>query len=397
MVPMKVLIAPDAFKESLCAPEAARAIAAGFRQVLPEALLVQAPLADGGEGTLDCLLAAGGGRKLRCRVTGPLGAPVEACYGLLDQGRTAMLEMAYASGLTLVPPALRNPLTTTSRGTGELIRVALDAGIRHIVLGVGGSATIDGGMGMLRALGVRLLDAAGQELEGVGADLGRVAGIDRSGLDPRLDGCRIEVACDVDNPLTGPQGAAAVFGPQKGATAEMIPTLDDGLANWAGILAAETGIAIAALPHAGAAGGVAGTLHAVLGARLRPGIEVVLAALDFERDLTDADLVVTGEGRMDRQTLHGKVPIGVARLARRHGVPVIGIAGALGDDLDGLRAEGFRALFSIQPRPAGIEDALRDAATQLRRTAGEVAATWRLGLEHAARDRTPRQPDPLRA
>nr|HQV09451.1 glycerate kinase [Thauera sp.] len=251
---MKIVIAPDSYKESLSALEVAQAVEAGFRQVFPDADYVLVPVADGGEGTVDAMVAATGGRKETVTVSGPLGEPVEAFYGLTGEGDTAVIEMAAASGLALVPPDRRNPLLTSSRGTGELIRAALDAGARRFILGIGGSATNDGGAGMVQALGARLLDLEGRELDGSGGDLARLERIDVSGLDPRVAECRIEVACDVDNPLTGARGASAVFGPQKGATPEMVQALDANLARFARIVERDLGVAVDAVPGAGAAG-----------------------------------------------------------------------------------------------------------------------------------------------
>jgi glycerate kinase len=279
----------------------------------------------------------------------------------------------------LVPPARRNPLRTSSRGTGELIRAALDAGARHLILGIGGSATNDGGAGMVQALGARLLDAAGEELDGSGGDLARLERIDVSGLDRRLAACRIEVACDVDNPLTGPRGAAAVFGPQKGATPEMVHTLDANLARFARIVERDLGVAVADLPGAGAAGGMGAAMVAFFGATLKPGIEIVTAAVDLDGQVRDADLVITGEGRIDAQTVHGKTPIGVARVARRHGKPVIGVAGSLGTDVGVVHAHGIDAVFSVLNRPCTLDEALREAGANVELGARNIAATLRLG------------------
>ena len=376
---MKIVIAPDAFKESLSAAEVALAIEAGFREVFPAAEICRLPVADGGEGTVDAMVAALGGRRVAARVTGPLGEPVEAFYGLCGDGATVVIEMAAASGLALVPSARRNPLLTTSFGTGELIRAALDAGARHLIVGIGGSATNDAGAGMLQALGAALLDGAGRPLGRGGEALADLARIAVDGLDPRLAGCRIEVACDVDNPLTGERGASAVFGPQKGATPAMVQRLDANLAHFAAVLQRDLGVAVADVPGAGAAGGVGAALLGPLGARLRPGIEIVTGALGLEAAVADADLVITGEGRLDVQSLRGKAPLGVARIARRHGKPVIAIAGSLGDDLDVLQAQGFDAVFSVLRHPCALEEALGDAALNLRLASRNVAAALRIG------------------
>ena len=377
---MKIVIAPDSYKESLSALEVAQAVEAGFRQVFPDADYVLVPVADGGEGTVDAMVAATGGRKETVTVSGPLGEPVEAFYGLTGEGDTAVIEMAAASGLMLVPPAARNPLRTSSRGTGELIRAALDAGARRFILGIGGSATNDGGAGMVQALGARLLDLEGRELDGSGGDLARLERIDVSALDPRLAECRIEVACDVDNPLTGARGASAVFGPQKGATPEMVQALDANLARLARIVGRDLGVAVDTVPGAGAAGGMGAAMLAFFGATLKPGIEIVTAAVDLDDHVRDADLVITGEGRIDFQTVHGKTPIGVARVAKRHGKPVIGIAGSLGAEVGVVHAHGIDAVFSVLGKPCTLDEALRDAAANVELTARNVAAVLRIGL-----------------
>ena len=377
---MKIVIAPDSYKESLSALEVAQAVEAGFRQVFPDADYVLVPVADGGEGTVDAMVAATGGRKETVTVSGPLGEPVEAFYGLTGEGDTAVIEMAAASGLALVPPDRRNPLLTNSRGTGELIRAALDAGARRFILGIGGSATNDGGAGMVQALGARLLDLEGRELDGSGGDLARLERIDVSALDPRLAECRIEVACDVDNPLTGARGASAVFGPQKGATPEMVQVLDANLARLARIVGRDLGVAVDTVPGAGAAGGMGAAMLAFFGATLKPGIEIVTAAVDLDAHVRDADLVITGEGRIDFQTVHGKTPIGVARVAKRHGKPVIGIAGSLGAEVGVVHAHGIDAVFSVLGKPCTLDEALRDAAANVELTARNVAAVLRIGL-----------------
>lgn len=377
---MKIVIAPDSYKESLSALEVAQAVEAGFRQVFPDADYVLVPVADGGEGTVDAMVAATGGRKETVTVSGPLGEPVEAFYGLTGDGDTAVIEMAAASGLALVPPDRRNPLLTNSRGTGELIRAALDAGARRFILGIGGSATNDGGAGMVQALGARLLDLEGRELDGSGGDLARLERIDVSALDPRLAECRIEVACDVDNPLTGARGASAVFGPQKGATPEMVQALDANLARLARIVGRDLGVAVDTVPGAGAAGGMGAAMLAFFGATLKPGIEIVTAAVDLDDHVRDADLVITGEGRIDFQTVHGKTPIGVARVAKRHGKPVIGIAGSLGAEVGVVHAHGIDAVFSVLGKPCTLDEALRDAAANVELTARNVAAVLRIGL-----------------
>jgi glycerate kinase len=381
---MKIVIAPDSFKESLSALEVAGAIEAGFREIFPAAEYLRLPMADGGEGTVQALIDATGGALRRVPVTGPLGNTLTASYGLTAGAGLAVIEMAAASGLGLVPPAQRDPRVTTSFGTGQLIRDALQAGARRFVIGIGGSATNDGGAGMLQALGVRLLDAEGQELACGGAELARLEHIDVSGLDPRLADCRIDVACDVTNPLVGPKGASAVFGPQKGATPAMVEELDRCLRRFADILRRDLQAEVADLPGAGAAGGLGAALHAVLGGRLRPGCEVVTDALDLDRVLAGASLVVTGEGRTDGQTIFGKAPVGVARVAARHGVPVLVLSGSLTPDSAAVHDAGIAAVFSAVRRPCTLDDALRDAEANLRSAARNVAASLAIGMRMRA-------------
>jgi glycerate 2-kinase len=378
---MKIVIAPDSYKESLTALEVATLIEAGFRQVFPEAHYLKLPMADGGEGTVAALVAATGGKLVALQVTGPLGDPVPGFFGLTGDGKTAVVEMAAASGLALVPVDLRNPLVTTSFGTGELIKAALDAGADHFIIGIGGSATNDGGAGMLQALGVRLLTRSGGEIGFGGESLAFLEHIDVSGLDPRLKGCRIEAACDVDNRLTGPAGASAVFGPQKGATPEMVATLDANLTLYAAIIARDLGVRVDEVSGAGAAGGMGAALLAFLGAQLRPGIDIVVEASGLEALVREADLVITGEGRLDSQTVHGKTPIGVARLAKRFAKPVIAIAGSLSKDVGVVHEQGIDAVFSVLSRPGSVQDALMDAATNLQAASRNIAALLKIGFE----------------
>ena len=374
----KIVIAPDSYKESLSALEVAQAIEAGFRRVFPSAEYVLVPVADGGEGTVDAMVAATGGHKEVVAVSGPLGEPVEAFYGLTGDGATAVIEMAAASGLALVSPDRRNPLLTTSCGTGELIRAALDAGARRFILGIGGSATNDGGAGMIQALGGKLLKADGTPIALGGAGLGELTTIDLSGLDPRLSELVIEVACDVNNPLCGPKGASAVFGPQKGATPEMVAQLDANLARYADCIEQALGKQVKDIPGAGAAGGMGAALVGLLGAELKPGIQIVIDALKLADEVADADLVITGEGRIDSQTIHGKTPIGVARCAKRFGKPVIGIAGCLTDDCGVVHDHGIDAVFAVVNRAMSLPEAIATATTNLQLTARNVAALYLL-------------------
>jgi glycerate kinase len=374
---MKIVIAPDSFKESLSAPEVAAAIARGWQQVFPDAECLLRPMADGGEGTVDALLAAVGGERRECRVRGPMGAPVAAHWGWLGQA-TAVIEMAAASGLHWVPREQRDARLASSFGTGELILQALDAGATRIILGLGGSATNDGGAGLLQALGVRFLDAAGRELAPGGAALAALDQLDLSGLDARLLKAQIEVAADVDNPLCGPRGASAVFGPQKGATPAQVAELDAALGRYARIVAATLGEDHAQFPGVGAAGGLGFAARALLKASFRPGIELVAELSGLAEAVQGADLVITGEGRMDAQTLHGKTPVGVARVARTAGVPVIALAGSLGEGYQALYQAGIEAAFSLAPGPISLEQAMRGAAAELEARAVDIARVWRL-------------------
>ena len=376
---MKIVIAPDSYKESLSALEVANAIEQGFREIWPDADYVKLPVADGGEGTVEAMVAATAGRIVDVDVTGPLGKTVTAFFGLSGDERTAFIEMAAASGLEQVPVALRDPLKTTSWGTGELIRHALDAGVDHIIIGLGGSATNDGGAGMVQALGAKLLDARQNEIGKGGAALDALTRIDISQLDPRLAACRIEVACDVTNPLTGKEGASAVFGPQKGATVETIDRLDTALVHYAQIIARDLEVDVLELAGGGAAGGMGAALYAFCGAQLRRGIEIVTDALQLDACVADADLVVTGEGRMDSQTIHGKVPVGVAKVAKRYHKPVIGSAGSLTADVGIVHEHGLDAVFSVIYTICTLDDALKNAAENVRMTARNVAATLKMG------------------
>ncbi|MDU0156042.1 glycerate kinase [Bacillus cabrialesii] len=375
---MKIIIAPDSFKESLSALEAADAIERGFKSVFPGADYRKLPMADGGEGTVQSLVDATNGWIKEQVVKGPLGEPVDAFFGMLGDGKTAVIEMAAASGLHLVPVEKRNPLVTTTKGTGELITAALDAGAERLIIGIGGSATNDGGAGMIQALGGRLLDESGREIgSGCGA-LSQLASIDVSGLDPRIHHVKLEVACDVDNPLTGPRGASAVFGPQKGATDDMVRVLDQHLTHFADVAEKALGTTFRETEGAGAAGGLGWSLLAFLHADLKRGIDIFLEAVDFENEVQDADLVITGEGRIDSQTIYGKTPIGVAKAAKSYDVPVIGIAGSISRDSDAVYQHGIDALFSIVPGAVPLEDAFEHAAEYMERTARDIAASIKL-------------------
>jgi len=375
---MKIVIAPDSYKESLSALDVASAIEAGFRDIFPDAHYVKIPVADGGEGTVEAMVAATKGKIVRLKVTGPLGTQVDAFYGLSGDESTAYIEMAAASGLERVPASQRDPLITTSFGTGELIRHALDKGVGHIIIGIGGSATNDGGAGMMQALGARLLDDQGCEIGHGGGALADLASIDIDALDTRIHQCRIEVACDVTNPLTGKEGASAIFGPQKGATPALVQQLDQALAHYAAIIHRDLDIDVLHIPGGGAAGGMGAALHAFCHAELRRGIEIVTEALGLAEQVKDADLVITGEGRIDSQSINGKVPIGVASVAKRFNKPVIGIAGSLTSDVGVVHQHGIDAVFSVLYSICTLDEALASAGKNVEMTARNVAATLKL-------------------
>ncbi|MGR5942657.1 glycerate 2-kinase [Enterobacter sp. C4G1] len=377
---MKIVIAPDSYKESLSATEVAQAIEKGFREIFPDALYVSVPVADGGEGTVEAMIAATQGAEHHAVVTGPLGEKVNACWGMSGDGKTAFIEMAAASGLALVPPALRNPLVTTSRGTGELILSALDKGARNIIIGIGGSSTNDGGAGMVQALGAKLCDANGKEIGYGGGSLMALNSIDLSGLDPRLKSCTLRVACDVTNPLVGEKGASRIFGPQKGADEGMILELDANLSHYADVIRSSLRIDVKHVPGAGAAGGMGAALMAFLGAELRSGIEIVTQALNLEEHIHDCTWVVTGEGRLDSQSIHGKVPVGVANVAKKYHKPVIGIAGSLTKDVGVVHQYGIDAVFSVLTSIGSLEEAFRGAFDNIYRASRNIAATLQMGM-----------------
>ncbi|MCU6666925.1 MAG: glycerate 2-kinase [Silvania sp.] len=377
---MKIVIAPDSYKESLSATEVAQAIEKGFREIFPDAEYVSVPVADGGEGTVEAMIAATHGTVQHAVVTGPLGEKVDACWGISGDGVTAFIEMAAASGLVLVPPAQRDPLITTSRGTGELILAALDKGARNIIIGIGGSATNDGGAGMVQALGAKLTDANGTEIGHGGGSLMALNNIDISALDPRLKSCAIRVACDVSNPLVGEQGASRIFGPQKGATEAIIVELDNNLGHFADVINASLHIDVKNVPGAGAAGGMGAALMAFLGAELKSGIEIVTQALNLEEHIHDCTWVVTGEGRLDSQSIHGKVPVGVASVAKKYHKPVIGIAGSLTNDVGIVHQYGIDAVFSVLTRISTLEEAFRGAFDNIYRASRNIAATLQVGM-----------------
>ena len=369
---MKVIVCPDSFKGSLSARDAADAIARGVQSIHPDAEIVAIPLADGGEGTLDALIGATEGEVRSVRVHDPLMRPIEAQYGVSGDGETAIVETAAASGLGLLTESERDPTITSTFGTGELLLAAAESGTRRIIIGVGGSATNDGGAGAMTALGARFLDTSGTELEPGGAALANLSSIDTSRFRFPVSSITVEVACDVTNPLCGPAGASAVFGPQKGATPEMVELLDAALANYAGVLRNDLGRDITDLPGAGAAGGLGAGLAAFLNAELRSGIDIVLDAVGFDDALADADLVITGEGRLDEQTAGGKTIAGVLRRASARSIPVIALCGSVSGDLSALRAAGLTATYSIVIGSVTPEYALVHASDLLQDTTVRV-------------------------
>lgn len=374
---MKIVIAPDSFKGSMSAREASLAIQRGIKKVLPEAETVLVPIGDGGEGTMDSLVAVTNGRKVEVTVTGPLREPVQAAYGILGDRQTCIIEMASASGLCLVPPDLRNPMITTTYGTGELIKKALDEGCKKFILAIGGSATNDGGIGMLQALGMQLLDAAGHPLGCLGGkELQQIAVIDDRGFDPRIAGCEFIIASDVQNPLVGQSGASHVFGPQKGATPEMVQALDRNMRDWADLVEAKTGIHLHDRPGAGAAGGIGGAFQAFFPSVTRRGIDIAIEYTKLGEKLSEAHLVFTGEGQIDSQTASGKTPMGVAQEAQKLGIPVFVLVGSIGKGIETLYQHGIHSIHSIINAPMTLQEAMERGSELLSLTAEQVFRTY---------------------
>ncbi|AEX23651.1 glycerate kinase [Vibrio sp. EJY3] len=373
---MKVVIAPDSFKESLTAKQVSEAIKAGLARVWHDAEFVTVPVADGGEGTVQSLIDATQGEQVFTTVFDPLNKEVQAFYGILGDGETAVIEMAEASGLHLVPAEDRDPKLTSSFGTGQLIKHALDRGMQRLIIGLGGSATNDGGVGMLAALGVKFLDESGNAIATNGGGLINLASIDTSGLDVRLAQCEILVACDVDNPLCGEKGASATFGPQKGATTTDISVLDNALRKFGELTEQVTGKHVLTREGAGAAGGMGAALLGYTPARLQPGIEIVLETVKLADHVADADIVFTGEGRIDHQTAHGKTPMGVAKVAKQFNLPVIALAGCVGDNYQAVYQCGIDAVFPCVPRAMSLADAMTEAETNVANLAENVARLW---------------------
>lgn len=369
---MKIVIAPDSFKGSLSALDAALAIERGVKRASSESDVTLVPMADGGEGTLECLIRATRGKFVSKRVLNPLGKPIDSGFGILGNGTTCIVEMAMSSGLYLISDDERDPLRTTTYGFGQLIGAALDEGCREFILALGGSATNDGGAGMLQALGVQLLNVHGEEIGFGGGELSKLDRIRLDGIDPRLSQCEFRIACDVDNPFIGPEGASVVFGPQKGAASEMVARLDGSLKHFADVIERTLGVSIHHIPGAGAAGGLAGGIVAFLNGRLESGVSLVARVAKLEDAVRDADLVITGEGRVDSQTAGGKTPFGVAKVAQSHGVPVVLLAGSIGEGIDVLYEHGVSAALSIVNRPMTLEEAMRHAGPLLEQSAEQL-------------------------
>jgi glycerate kinase len=356
----KIVIAPQGFKESLAGIKIARAMEQGVRVVWPDAETVLAPVADGGDGTLQTLVDSSGGEVRTARAVDPLGREIDVEWGALGDGKTAVIEMARSSGLALLNPRERDPLDSTTYGVGQVMKSALDAGFTRFIIGIGGSATNDGGAGMAQALGARLFDENNDDLPVGGAALARLHRIDISGFDERLTAASIEVACDVNNPLCGPTGASVIFGPQKGASADGVATLDAALNRFGEIAKRDLGSDVSDFPGAGAAGGLGAGLMAFANARLRPGADIVLEAVGLDEKLEDADLVIVGEGQIDRSSVFNKSPVAVAQRARQRGIPVIGIAGSLGTGYHEVHELGIDAVFSLVSGPMTLADAMAD-------------------------------------
>ncbi len=376
---MKIIIAPGAFKQSLSAEAVAQAIERGIGRSGLDAQVMLAPIADGGNGTLDAFLA-GGGKRVTVTVDDPLGRPVEAAYGVLDDGETAVIEMALASGLELLQsPRQLNPMLASTYGTGQLMKAALDAGVKRMIVGMGGSATVDGGAGALQALGVALTNAYGENIPRGGGNLDKLFLVDAQGLDPRWKKVEVLIASDVENTALGKLGAAAVFGPQKGATPEQVKMLEANLSHFFTLINAQLGIDVRSVRGGGAAGAFSAGLMAFLGARIESGIDLILQHSGFVDWLPEADLVITGEGQIDSQTLGGKGPLGVARLAKEHGVPTIAIVGGLNADDKEFHDAGIQAVLPIVTKPMSLEEAISNAAELVERAALRLGYILQIG------------------
>ena len=378
---MKIIIAPQGFKGSVSALAAAMAIERGVMAAEPEAKTVLVPVADGGDGTLDALVGSTGGQVFQSTVIGPLGQPLQAMWGVMGDGKTAVVEMARASGLALVPPRQHNPRITTTQGTGQVIKEALDRGFTRIIVGLGGSATNDGGTGMATALGARFLDERGRPIPAGGAALARLADVDAGELHPGLSGATIIGATDVTNPLCGPTGASAIFGPQKGASPEVVAELDAALLNFAQVVRRDLRQDVAEVPGAGAAGGLGAGLIVFAGAQLRSGIDMVCDVLGFDNHLEGADLVITGEGRADQTTIFDKAPVGVARRALLQNVPTLLLAGSLGPGHEELYQHGIAGMICISDGPMSLNQSLKRTEELLEAAAQRTIRLLRAGID----------------
>jgi glycerate kinase len=369
---MKFVLAPDSFKESMTAKEVCQAMEKGIKKANDKITCIHVPMADGGEGTMQSLIDATNGKIYSLKVIGPLGGEVEAMYGILGDNETGILEMASASGIQLIPPGKRNPLKSTTYGTGQLIKACLDHGIKKLLIGIGGSATNDGGVGAIQALGGKFLDKDGKELSFGGGELGNLDNIDLSNFDKRLENISVEVACDVSNPLCGERGASNVFGSQKGATPEMIKILDANLAHYAHIVKKQFNKDVTNIPGAGAAGGLGAGLMAFLNGTLKKGIEMVIEYTGLEEKVKDCDIVWTGEGSIDFQTQYGKTPLGVALIAKKYNKPVIALAGRVGEDIEILYEKGIDSIFGIMKGAVSLEEALSEGKENIERTSENI-------------------------
>lgn len=384
---MHIVVAPQALKGSLTAVEAGQAISVGIQTIYPQAEIQVIPMADGGEGTVQSFVLATGGKIIPQAVTGPLGQTVEAFYGILGDGKTAVIEMAACAGLPLLKPEQRDPRLTTTYGVGELIRAALDQGCRSFLIGIGGSATNDGGAGMAQALGAALLTDEGKPIARGGTALSTLASISLQQLDPRLQECRFDVACDVTNPLCGPEGASAIYGPQKGATPEIVEQLDAALSHYAAILQRDLHCSVAQQPGAGAAGGLGAGLMAFLHANLRPGAQILIEALQLEKHIRQADLVITAEGQIDSQIMYGKTIAAIARLAKQYHVPVIALAGSLSSDYHVVYDLGIDAINVLPSGPMSLDVAMKQAASLLTQATERALRLVKIGQNTQYRKR----------
>lgn len=375
---MKIVIAPDSFKESLSAAEVCRAIEVGFKEIFPQSEYIHVPMADGGEGTVESIVAATEGYIKYITVKGPLGKPTKAFYGISGNHKLAVIEMASSSGLDLVPESLRNPLKTTTWGFGELITDALGEGVEELILGIGGSATNDGGIGMAMSLGVKLLDDQGELIEPTGEGIEKLASIDLSGLNANLKKVKVRVACDVNNPLTGPNGASYIYGAQKGGTKEQIKILDRNLKHLAEVIRKDLNLDVEYISGAGAAGGLGAGLHAFLNATLEEGGKIIVDILNLAGKMEGADLVITGEGGINHQTIFGKTPITVSRVAKEKKIPVIALSGIISAGHEGIFEEGIDAVFSVLPRVSSKEEALSEGYENIKNTARNIAAVMNI-------------------